>query len=83
MKRYKENKKTKFFKFMIVVPTQKDKDELIKAFRYIHNLGHLDTDFVIVNQLAHLYLDEPANPVTIVVDNTAFEQLCNNNINEF
>ena len=75
MKKYKENKKTKFFNFMIVVPTQKDKDELIEAFRYIHYLRDLNTDFVIVNQLAHLYLDEPDNPTKIVVDPTTFEQL--------
>jgi hypothetical protein len=75
MKKYKENKKTKFFNFMIVVPTQKDKDELIEAFRYIHYLRDLNTNFVIVNQLAHLYLDEPDNPTKIVVDPTTFEQL--------
>jgi hypothetical protein len=75
MKKYKENKKTKFFNFMIVVPTQKDKDELIEAFRYIHYLRDLNTDFVIVNQLAHLYLDEPDNSTKIVVDPTTFEQL--------
>ncbi len=75
MKRYKETKETKFFNFIITVPRQKDKDELIKAFSYIHNLKKLDTDYIIVNQLAHLYLDEPENPVKIVVDRGAFSYL--------
>lgn len=81
MKRYKENKETKFFNFIITVPRQKDKEELIKAFRYIHNLKELDTDYIIVNQLAHLYLKEPENPVKIVVDSRAFSYLSKENKN--
>ncbi len=75
MKRYKKNKSPKFFKFMVVVPSQKDKDELIEAFRYIHYLRELDTDYIIVNQLAHLYLDEPENPVQIMIDKEMFDKL--------
>lgn len=39
----------------IVVPSERDKAQLIKAFKYIHNLNEIDTDFIAVNLLAHLY----------------------------
>jgi hypothetical protein len=40
----------------IVVPTQRDKDELLRAIEYIHYLRELDTDYIAVNTLAHMYL---------------------------
>lgn len=45
-------------KFTIVVPTEKDKIELRKAFRHIHN-ANINTNNIVVNQLAHEYLEAP------------------------
>jgi hypothetical protein len=39
----------------IVVPTQDDKDQLLLASRYIHDLRNIDTDINGANLLAHLY----------------------------
>lgn len=53
-------------KFIIVADTEADKKELLEAFRHIH-YADIDTDFIIVNQLAHLYLDNQDAPCRIVV----------------
>ena len=58
--------------FKIVVPTEKDKKDLQEAFEHIH-YSDIDTNFVPVNQLAHLYLDEAA--YMIVVDEDLFNKL--------
>jgi len=58
--------------FKIVVPTEKDKKDLQEAFEHIH-YSDIDTDFVPVNQLAHLYLDEA--DYMIVVDDKLFQKL--------
>lgn len=42
----------------IVVPTEHDKQQLLKAFEYIHNLKTIDSDFMAVNSVMHLY-EEP------------------------
>jgi hypothetical protein len=42
----------------IVVPTNEDKQQLLAAFRYIHDLHEIDTDIMAVNTLAHMYLAE-------------------------
>jgi hypothetical protein len=39
----------------IIVPTQYDKDQLIKAFKYLHDLRTVDTVYLAVNTLAHFY----------------------------
>lgn len=39
----------------IVVPTEHDKEQLIKAFHYIHNLREIDSSFLAVNTLMHMY----------------------------
>ena len=39
----------------IIVPSQYEKDELIKAFRYIHDLREVDCDYMAVNTLMHMY----------------------------
>jgi hypothetical protein len=39
----------------IQVATQEDKEQLLKASEYIHNMRELDTDFMMVNTIAHLY----------------------------
>lgn len=38
----------------IIVPTQEDKEQLLLAIEYIHNCN-IDTDYMMVNTLAHLY----------------------------
>ena len=40
----------------IVVPTEHDKDQLLKAFDYIHNLPTIDSDYIAVNTIMHMYL---------------------------
>ena len=66
-------KKVKWTEFKIIVPTQADKDELMKAFQHIH-YSDVDTDYVVVNQLAHLYLDESAEKM-IIVDENLYKKL--------
>lgn len=39
----------------IIVPTEQDKVQLLKAFNYIHNLREIDSDFLAVNTLMHMY----------------------------
>jgi len=39
----------------IVVPTEYDKEQLLLALEYIHDLRNLDTDYLAVNHLAHMY----------------------------
>lgn len=48
----------------IVVPTQEDKEQLLLASRYIHNLRNIDTEINGANVLAHLY----THPEKIVVE---------------
>lgn len=47
----------------IVVPTEYDKEQLLLAIKYIHDLRNLDTGYLAVNHLLHLYL----HPELIVV----------------
>jgi hypothetical protein len=44
-----------FTRFEIVVPTEKDREELQAAFEYFHDCPNTDTDFVTINQLVHEY----------------------------
>lgn len=39
----------------IVVPTEYDKQQLLLAFRYIHDLKEADSDLMAVNTIMHLY----------------------------
>jgi len=39
----------------IVVPTERDKEQLLKAFEYIHNLREIDSDLMAVNSIMHMY----------------------------
>jgi hypothetical protein len=39
----------------IVVESEYAKEQLLKAIKYLHNLRELDTDFVAVNSLVHMY----------------------------
>ena len=66
-------------KYVIVVPTEKDREQLMEAFEHIH-YSDIDTDFVAVNQLAHEYLDESRNEGSynsIVVDPELYLQAHN------
>lgn len=66
----------KWTKYVIVVPTEEDRNELMEAFEHIH-YSDIDTDNIAVNQLAHEYLDdrEPGTYNNIVVDPVAYEKL--------
>lgn len=58
-----------FTKFKIVVPTQDDKKEIIDACKHLHD-SDIDTGYVTVNQIAHIYQDDVSfNPVIIVDEN--------------
>jgi hypothetical protein len=78
MKTYKKyerkNKPVKYTEFVIVVPTQNDKNELLKGSKYIHNLRELNTEYIVINQLAHLYLEDTPFP-EIVVDEEMFNAI--------
>lgn len=70
----------KWTKYVIVVPTEEDRSELMEAFEHIH-YSDIDTDNIAVNQLAHEYLDDSRDPGTynnIVVDAEAYEKLRKN-----
>lgn len=61
LKRYPEDEEKTlsedfFFKYKIVVPDEKTKKELMTAFKHIHD-SSIDTDYVMVNQLCHEYLE--------------------------
>ena len=58
-----------FTKFKIVVSSEEDKQQLEEAFRYIHD-QNIDTDYVTVNQLVHVYLERDNK--RIVIDPTQF-----------
>lgn len=72
-----ELSRVEWAKYVIVVPTEEDRQELMEAFEHIH-YSDIDTDNVAVNQLAHEYLCEEREPGTynnIVVDAEAYERL--------
>ena len=62
--------KIEYTKYKIVVPTDEDKIELMKAFEHIH-YSMIDTDIIAVNQLAHEYL----NGYDIIVDKEKYNNL--------
>lgn len=80
MKKYKDFdkiEKVKWTRFVIVVPTEEDKQELMEAFEHIH-YSDIDTDNITVNQLAHQYLDETVEENTynnIIVDRQLYNPL--------
>jgi len=66
-------------KYKIIVPTLEDKEELEKAFEHIH-YSDIDTDNIVVNQLAHEYLTEeitgdPKTINNIIVDEELYNKL--------
>jgi hypothetical protein len=66
-----ERKLVEWTKYKIVVPTEKDKEELMEAFKHFHDEG-FDSDFIPCNQLAHEYSEEGNN---IIVDEDVFNKL--------
>jgi len=72
MYRYpKDESKVDNVNFKIIVPTEEDKQKLIKAFRYLHYCD-IDTEYVWVNQLVHSYLEDSR---AIIVEDELFEVL--------
>jgi hypothetical protein len=64
-------------KYKIIVPTEKDRQELMEAFEHIH-YSDIDTEFVSVNQLAHEYLDNKRIDNTwnnIIVDENLYKSI--------
>jgi hypothetical protein len=37
----------------IVVPSEEDKQQLLKAFQYLHDLRNIDTGYCMINLLTH------------------------------
>ena len=77
MKRYKDfpgyeilNDDAVWTKFKIIVPTEEDKKEIEDAIEHIH-YGDIDTQFISVNQIAHVY---EANGI-IIVDKELYGKL--------
>jgi uncharacterized protein YktA (UPF0223 family) len=57
-------------RYKIIVPTKKDKQEIMEAFKHFHDEGY-DSDFISCNQLAHEYL----NGDNILVNEKVFNLL--------
>jgi hypothetical protein len=63
-------------KFFVVVPTEEDKKELQKAFKYIHNSDDFDSEYIALNQIGHLYLNEKGESSNlIVVDKELYDKI--------
>jgi len=60
----------KYTKYKIIVPTEDDKGEIIKAFDHIH-YSNIDTDLIAVNQLSHEYLED----YNIIVDEKIYNNI--------
>lgn len=59
LKRWEENVADEDQKYVtiskIVVPTEYDKAQLLEASNYIHNLQDIDSEYMAVNTIMHLY----------------------------
>ena len=81
LKRYEEtvddSSAINFTKYKIIVPTKRDKKELLEASRYLHDLRCIDTDYITVNQLVHEYelVGDYSIHSDIIVDKELFEKL--------
>jgi len=76
---YPENEKP-WTKYKIVVPTEEDRQELMKGFEHFH-YSDVDTENIVVNQLIHEYLDEErmeGAKNNIIVDSVLYNKLTNN-----
>ena len=69
MKRYPrekfDHKTFDFFKFKIIVPDEKTKEEMIKSFKHLHDSHDIDTDLVLVNQLVQVHTYEESRNIEI------------------
>jgi hypothetical protein len=63
-----------FTKYRIIVPTEDDKLELMKASRHIHQ-SDVDTENIVINQLAHEYQEGDAKINRIIVDAELYNTL--------
>ena len=67
-------------KYKIIVPTEEDRQELMKGFEHFH-YSDVDTENIVVNQLIHEYLDEErmeGAKNNIIVDSVLYNKLTNN-----
>jgi hypothetical protein len=67
-------KNIRWNKFVIIVPTEWDKQELQAAFEYFHDNKLIDTDYLAVNALAHAYCEPPDSVSPIVVDEKLYNK---------
>ena len=73
-----EMKKVEWTKYVIVVPSEEDRKELMEAFEHFHDCRNIDTNNVVVCQLSHEYLDstrEPGIRNNIIVDKKYYDIL--------
>lgn len=70
--------KVDFIKYKIVVPTERDKQQIMEAMRFLHNVDQEEHDFIAVNQLYHEYshYDSSDEHSNIVVDKELYEKFC-------
>jgi hypothetical protein len=66
-----EIKNVEWTKYKIVVPTESDKEEILLGFKHFHDSLDIDTDYIVVNQMAHEYIT--AN--NIIVDEELYNKL--------
>lgn len=66
-----EIKNVEWTKYKIVVPTEKDRDELLMAFKHFHDSIDIDTDYIVVNQVAHEYITGN----NIIIDEELYNKL--------
>jgi hypothetical protein len=66
-----EIKNVEWTKYKIVVPTESDKEEILLGFKHFHDSVNIDTDYIVVNQMAHEYIT--AN--NIIVDEELYNKL--------
>lgn len=60
-------------KYKIVVPTEADKEEILSGLKHFHDSVNIDTEYIVVNQMAHEYVT--AN--NIIVDEELYNKLDN------
>jgi hypothetical protein len=82
MKKYSDYPENEWFwtKYKIIVPTEEDRQELMKGFEHFH-YSDVDTENIVVNQLIHEYLDEErmeGAKNNIIVDSVLYNKLTNN-----
>lgn len=66
-----EIKNVEWTKYKIVVPTEADKEEIMLGFKHFHDSFDIDTEYIVVNQMAHEYIT--AN--NIIVDEELYNKL--------